>query len=122
MERSTYKICWKIDSNKKCCVIGVGDQKKKKFILGNIVPNGHIWKFDLKKTFSLDFGVKCNFSKIRIEHVMLKFLATTENTKKTRSEDSNYNCGKVVKSSRGKFPIHSSNEIRAVLFLAEDGN
>ena len=25
------------------------------------VPVGHIWKFDLEKNFSLDFGVKCNF-------------------------------------------------------------
>ena len=49
------------------------------------VPVGHISKIDLEKTFSLDFGVKCNFKKIRIEHVMLKFLATTENTKKIRS-------------------------------------
>ena len=28
----------------------------------------------LRKTFSLNFGVKCSFSKIRIEHIMLKFL------------------------------------------------
>ena len=27
------------------------------------VPVGHFWKFDLEKTFSLDFGMKCNFSK-----------------------------------------------------------
>ena len=31
-----------------------------------------IWKFHL------DFGDKSNFSKIRNDHVMLKFLATTE--------------------------------------------
>ena len=66
------------------------------------MPFGHIWKFDLEKTFSLDFGVKCNFSKVRIEHVMLKFLATTENIRKTRSEDLNYNSGKVVKNSSRK--------------------
>ena len=61
------------------------------------MPVGHIWKFDLEKTFSLDFGVKCNFSKNQIEHVMLNFLATTENTRKIRSDESNFNCGKIVK-------------------------
>ena len=66
------------------------------------MPVGHIWKFDFEKTFSLDFGVKCNFSKIRVEHVMLKFLATTESIRKIKSEDSNYNRGKVVKNSSGK--------------------
>ena len=65
------------------------------------MPVGHIWKFDLEKTFSLNFEVKSNFSKIRIEHVMLKFLATTEKIRKTRSEGSNYNRGKSVKNSRG---------------------
>ena len=66
------------------------------------MPASHIWKFDLEKTFSHDFGVKCNFSKNRIEHVMLKFLATTESISKIRSEYSNYNRGKVVKNSSGK--------------------
>ena len=51
----------------------------------SLVPVGHYWKFDLEKTFSLDFGVKGNFSKNRIEHVMFKFLATTENIR-TRVE------------------------------------
>ena len=78
----------------------------------------------LRKTFSLDFGVKCNFSKIRIDHVMLKFLATTENIRKIRSEDSNYNRRKVLKIAPGncysQFPIHNSNESRAVLFEAGD--
>ena len=56
---------------------------------------------------------------------MLNFLATTENIRKIRTEDSNYNRGKVVKNSSGKLlfaiPLHNSNESRAVLFLAEDG-
>ena len=81
-------------------------------------------KFALEKTFSLDFWVKCNFSKIRIKHVILKFLAKTENSRKIISEDSNSNCGKLVKVAAGncysQFPIHNSNESRAVLFLAED--
>ena len=46
---------------------------------GEYVPVGHIWKFDLEQRKRYDFGVKWIFSKIRIEHVMLKFLATTEN-------------------------------------------
>ena len=32
-------------------------------LMENTVPVGHISKFDLEKTFSLDFGVKCNFLK-----------------------------------------------------------
>ena len=47
-----------------------------------VVPVGHIWKFELEQRKRHDFGVKWNFSKIRIEHVMLKFLATTENIRK----------------------------------------
>ena len=64
------------------------------------MPVGHIWKFDLEKTFSLDFGAKCNLSEFRTEHVMLKFLATTENSRKIRSEELNYNRGKKVKNKR----------------------
>ena len=45
---------------------------------------------------------------------MLKFLATTENIRKIGSEDSNYNCRKVVKNSS------DSNESRAVLFVTVD--
>ena len=57
---------------------------------------------NLRKTFSLDFVVNCNFSKIRIEHVKLKFLLTME------------------KISYSQFTIHNSNESRAVLFVAGD--
>ena len=42
---------------------------------GEYVPVGHIWKFDF------DFANKSKFSKIRFDHVMLKFLATTEKWK-----------------------------------------
>ena len=45
------------------------------------VPVGHIWKFDLEEYEVRGFGLKFNFSKIRIEPVMLSFLATTENIK-----------------------------------------
>ena len=47
-----------------------------------IVPVGHIWKFDLEEYEIRGFGMKFNFSKIRIEPVMLSFLVTTENIKK----------------------------------------
>ena len=50
---------------------------------------GHIWKFDLERYEQRDFGVKWIFSKIRIEHVMLNFLATTENLRSIRSEQPN---------------------------------
>ena len=40
---------------------------------------------------------------------MLKFLATTENIRKIRSEYSNYNRGKVVKNSSGKLLFAISN-------------
>ena len=61
-----------------------------------IVPVGHIWKFDLEQYEHSNFGVKWNFSKIRIEPVMLNFLATPENLRNTRSEQPNYNRGKVI--------------------------
>ena len=73
------------------------------------VPVGHIWKFDLEKTFSLGFGMKGNFSKIRTEHTMLKFLATTEKTRKIGSEESNYNRSKVVRNSSEKLLFATSN-------------
>ena len=49
---------------------------------------------------------------------MLKFLVTTENIRKIRSEQPNYNRGKVLEKSSGKllFAIsrYKSNESRAV--------
>ena len=39
-----------------------------------------VWPWEEQKT--LDFGVKFNFSKFRMEHVMHDFLAITENQKK----------------------------------------
>ena len=66
-----------------------------------------------------NFGVKCKFSKIRIGHVKLKYLATTENIREIRSEQLNYNCGKVLEKSSGNllFAIsrYKSNASRAVL-------
>ena len=61
------------------------------------VPVGHIWKFDLEEYELRNFGMKFNFSKIRIEPVMPNFLAKTENLKNTRSKRPNYNRGKVFK-------------------------
>ena len=54
-----------------------------------IVPVSHIWKFDLEPREKHDFGMKWNFSKIRIGHVILNFLATTENLRNVRSEQPN---------------------------------
>ena len=67
------------------------------------MPVGHIWKFDLEKYEQRNFGVRCYFSKIRIEPVMLNFLAITENLRNAkRSEQPNYNRGKVVEKSSRK--------------------
>ena len=43
------------------------------------MPVGHIWKFDLEEREIHGFGMKFDFSKTRMEPVMLSFLATTEN-------------------------------------------
>ena len=53
---------------------------------GEFVSVGHIWKFDLEKYGQRNFGVKCKFSKIQIEPVMLNLLAKTENLRNARSE------------------------------------
>ena len=64
------------------------------------VSVGHIWKFDLEQYEQRIFGVKWNFSKIRIEPVQPS-RATTENLRNTRREQPNYNHGKVVKKAAG---------------------
>ena len=80
---------------------------------------GRNWKFDLEEHELRNFGVKCNFSKIRIGHIMLKIVATTECIGKIRSEQLIYNRGKVLEKSSGKllFAIsrYKSNASRAVL-------
>ena len=65
----------------------------------------------LRKRLVLISGEMKFSKKTRIEHVMLKFLATTENIRKLRSEDSDYNRGKIVKNSSGKllFPISDTS-------------
>ena len=55
---------------------------------GVYVPVGHVWKFDFEQREKHDFGMKWNFSKIRIGHVVLNFLATTENLRNRRSRKS----------------------------------
>ena len=83
------------------------------------MPVGHIWKFDLEEYELRNFGMKFNFSKIRIEPVMLNFLAKTENLRNARSEQPIYNRGKVLEKSSGKFLFAISryklNASRAVL-------
>ena len=89
------------------------------------MPVGHIWKFDLEHYEQCNFGVKWKLSKIRIEPVMVNFLATTENLRNTRSEQSNYNRGKVVKKRNGKllFAIpRNKNHTRVELSYPEIGD
>ena len=54
---------------------------------------------------------------------MLKFLATTENIKKIKSEEPNYNRGKVVETTAGncylQIPDIRLHESRAVFFETE---
>ena len=50
----------------------------------------------LRKARALNFGVKFNFSKTRMEPVMHDFLAITE-TEKEKSEQSSNNRGKVAR-------------------------
>ena len=86
------------------------------------MPVCHNWKFDLKQYEQRNFGVKRNFSKIRIVPVMLNFLATTENLRNSRSERPNYNRGKVIEKSSGKllFAISSQkNHTRVELSYPE---
>ena len=64
------------------------------------MPVGHIWKFDLEKHETRSFGRNFNFSKFRMEPVMLNFLATTKNIRKIISEHPIYNRGKVPKKQR----------------------
>ena len=68
---------------------------------GEYVPVGHIWKFDLEEYELRNFGRKFNFSKIRIEPVMLNFLAKTENLRNRSRERPNYNRRKVLGKAAG---------------------
>ena len=65
------------------------------------MPVGHIWKFDLEEYELRNFGRKNNFSKFRIEPVMLNFLAKTENLRNTRSKQPINNRGKVLEKAGG---------------------
>ena len=48
-----------------------------------LIATESLWKFDLERNKkTLDFGVKFNFSKFRMEPVMHDFLAITENQKR----------------------------------------
>ena len=65
------------------------------------VPVGHVRKFDLEQYESRNFGRKFDFSKIRIEPVMLNFLAETKNLRNRKSEHPAYNRGKVLEKAAG---------------------
>ena len=64
------------------------------------VPVGHIWKFDLEEHELRNFGRKFNFFKIRMEPVMLNFLAKTENLRNRSSEHPTI-AGKYLKKAAG---------------------
>ena len=71
------------------------------------MPVGHIWKFDLEEHKLRNFGRKFNFSKIRLQPVMLNFLANTENLRNRRSEHLIYNRVKEHPIyNRGKEPSY----------------
>ena len=73
------------------------------------MPVGHIWKFDIEEYEISGFGMKFNLSNIRIEPVMLSFLATTENIKnKIRTTES-----QLRESDRNCY--NKKHESRAVL-------
>ena len=83
------------------------------------MPVVYIWKFDLEQYESRNFGRKFDFSKIRIEPVMLNFLAETKNLRNRKSEHPIYNRGKLIEKNSGKllFAIsrYKINASRAVL-------
>ena len=59
--------------------------------------------------FNLDFGDRRNFQNFLFDHVMLKFLATTEKQKLILLEDLNKNCGKVDKNHKSKTILPESS-------------
>ena len=61
----------------------------------------------LRDTNIRGFRVKFYFSKIRMEPVMLSFLATTENIKIRNQNDRINNCGKVVKHIQWEIAIRN---------------
>ena len=64
---------------------------------GSICQSVIFGSLTLRKARALSFGVKFNFSKIRMEPVMHDFLAITKNRKKKKSEQSSNNRGKVAR-------------------------
>ena len=87
------------------------------------MPVGPIWKFDLEEYELRNFGMKFNFSKIRIESVMLNFLAKTEYLRNARSEQRFTIAGKYLKKAAGncysQFP--DINQTRVELSYPEIG-
>ena len=89
------------------------------------MPVGHIWKIDLEQCGEKhDFAVKMKFSKIRIAHVILNFLAKTENIRNERrtTELQLLESGKL---KQWEIAIHNFRHLnkhksRTVLFLTED--
>ena len=65
------------------------------------VPVGHIWEFDVEEHEISNSGRKFNFSKFRMEPVMLNVLAKTKNLRSRRSEHPIYNRGKILEIAAG---------------------
>ena len=71
------------------------------------MPVGHIWKFDLEGYELRNFGRKFNFSKIRIEPVMLNFLARTENLRNREQKNRFTIAGKYLKKKQQEIAIRN---------------
>ena len=90
-ENKTRTILLKVPNAYQRRMVLLSARKLKTFSLCQSVISGSL---TLSNTKIRSFGMKFYFSKIRMEPVMLSFLAKTSNIK---SEQPNYNCGKVVK-------------------------
>ena len=120
---STNGQTWEVDVGKEW--IPSEHQVVGKQVASNPLEKNATRKIDLEQYEQCYFGVKWNFSKIRIEPVVLIFLATTESLRNTRSEQSSYNRGKVIKKSSGKLLFAISrhkNHTRVELSYPEIGD
>ena len=83
---------------------------------GEYVPVGPTWKFDLEKTFSLDFGVKCSFQEFELSMSCSGLSRQLKISEKQDQQFRSTNVGKLSKIAAGncylQLPIHNSNESR----------
>ena len=88
------------------------------------MPVGHIWKFGLEEYELRNFGRKFIFSKIRIEPVMLNFLAKKLKISEIQDQNNRFTiAGKYLKKAAGncysQFP--ELNQTRVELSYPEIG-